>query len=217
MRGDRSLNPLPSREGSREGGFTLIEVMISLMIFGLLAAAGVALLSFSVRAQTATAAKLDDVSALNRLTSVLAADLAQAVNRNSRDTRGDPVAAFAGGKDGGSSPMLRMVRGGWSNLDGARRPGEQKVEYRLADGAIQRVSYPMLDGAQPDAPTAMLGGVRAVALRYRVGGAWSDHWEGSARIPLPEAIELRVVRGDGVPFRALFLVGSGYGEHVDAG
>jgi general secretion pathway protein J len=198
-----------------ERGFTLVEMMVSLMIFGLLAAAGVALLSFSVRAQAVTAAKLDDVSALNRLNSVLAADLAQALDRRSRDARGDPVTAFAGANGDGGSPMLRLVRGGWSNLDGARRSGEQKVEYRLADGAIQRLSYPMLDGTQADPPTAMLNGVRAVSLRYRVGGAWSDHWEGSPRIPLPEAIELRLVRADGVPFRALFLVGSGYGERVD--
>lgn len=49
-----------------EHGFTLVEVMISLLIFGLLAAAGVALLSFSVRAQGLTGARLEAVSARNR-------------------------------------------------------------------------------------------------------------------------------------------------------
>ena len=44
---------------SAEHGFTLVEVMIALMIFGMLAAAGVAILTFSVRAQTATGKRLD--------------------------------------------------------------------------------------------------------------------------------------------------------------
>ena len=50
-----------------EAGFTLIEVMIALMIFGMIAAAGVALLAFSVRAQGASGAALDDIGAINRL------------------------------------------------------------------------------------------------------------------------------------------------------
>jgi len=69
------------RAERREAGFTLIEVMISLLIFGLLSAAGVALLAFSVRAQGATAAKLDDVSGLNQLTSIMTADFAQALDQ----------------------------------------------------------------------------------------------------------------------------------------
>ena len=196
----------------RETGFTLVEVMISLMIFGLLAAAGVSLLSFSVRAQAATDKKLDDVQALNRLSSALAGDLAQATERQTRNESGDLLPAFAGEAGSGSAPMLRLVRAGWSNLDAAPRPGEQKVEYRVANGALERIAYPMLDGAQPLAPAVMLTHVRQVSLRYRINGAWSDHWEGTPIFVLPQALELRVLRDDGVEFRQLFLVGSGYGK-----
>ncbi len=124
----------------RESGFTLIEVMISLTIFGMLAAAGVAWLPFSVRAQGVTAAKLDDVQALNRLASALSADLAQASTRRTRNENGDLLPAFVGENGSGMTPMVRFVRGGWSNLDAAPRPGEQKVEYRLANGVLERVA-----------------------------------------------------------------------------
>ena len=189
--------------------------MVSLLIFGLLAAAGVALLSFSVRAQGATAAKLDDVSAMNRLASILTADLAQAAPRTTRAEGGETLPAFTGESGSGGTPLLRLVRGGWSNLDGAPRASEQKVEYALIDGALVRIAYPMLDGAAALPVTPMLSHVRQVALRYRLKGAWSDRWEGSARAPLPDALELRVLRDTGVETRQLFLVGTGYGRRVD--
>lgn len=200
----------------KRNGFTLIEMMISLLIFGLLAAAGVALLSFSVRAQSATGTRLDDISALNRLTSALSADLAQAMPRGTRNENGDPLPAFTGQAGSGAVPMLRLVRGGWSNLDATPRPGEQKVEYRLDGGTLQRIAYPMLDGAPPLPPAAMLTHVRQVLLRYRLLGAWSDRWTPTAAHPLPQALELRVLRDDGVAFRQLFLVGADYGKRPDA-
>ena len=197
-----------------DAGFTLIEVMISLMIFGMLAAAGVALLSFSVRAQSTTGAKLDDVQALNRISSALSADLAQAQIRQARNEAGDLLPAFVGETGSSMTPMLRFVRGGWSNLDAAPRPGEQKVEYRLTGGVLQRIAYPMLDGAQPLPPAALLDHVRQVSLRYRLSGAWSDTWQGTPVAALPQAMEMRLIRDDGVEFRQLFLVGASYTKPV---
>lgn len=191
-----------------QAGFTLIEVMVSLLIFGMLAAAGVAILSFSVRAQGVTSAKLDDLSALNRTIALVSGDLAQAKSRATRDPAGMSIPAFVGVSSG--VPLVRFVRGGWSNIDAAARPSTQKVEYGLADGVFQRIAYPMLDGAAPMAPVALLTRVRAVTARYRYKGAWTDRWDGSGGAALPDAIEFAVEREDGVVFRAVALVGSGY-------
>lgn len=207
-----SASPDPN---PRESGFTLIEVMISLLIFGLLAAAGVALLSFAVRAQGATGAKLDQVSAMNRLSSILTADLAQASIRQTRGLGGEVLPVFTGESGANGSTMLRFVRDGWSNLDGTPRASQQKVEYGIIDGALVRIAYPMLDGAAPLPPTAMLDHVRQVALRYRINGAWSDRWTSTPQFPVPAVLELRVQRDNGVETRQLFLVGTGYGKRVD--
>ena len=193
-----------------EAGFTLIEVMVSLMIFGMIAAAGVAILSFSVRAQSSTGAKLDDISALTRTMSILSADLAQASNRVTRDEAGTRIPAFVGESGSGVTPMLRLVRAGWSNIDGTARSNLQKVAYRVDAGVLQRIAYPMIDGAQPLPPAALLTRVRQVGLRYRIAGAWSDRWDGAVGVPLPDAMELRVQRDDGTQFRQMFLVGTGY-------
>lgn len=199
-----------------EAGFTLIEVMISLLIFGLLAAAGVSLLSFAVRAQGATGAKLEQVSAMNRLSSIMTADLAQVSIRPTRGQGGEVLPAFTGESGAGGSTMFRFTRDGWSNLDGAPRASEQKVEYAIDDNALVRIAYPMLDGAAPLPPTAMLDHVRQIALRYRIKGAWSDRWVATPEYPVPAALELRLQRDDGVETRQIFLVGTGYGKRVDA-
>jgi len=202
---------------ARDAGFTLVELMVALLIFGLLAGGGVALLSFSVRAQAAGGAKLDDLAALNRTASVLAADCAQAVPRATRDGGGTLLPAFTGESGSGAVPMLRLVRAGWSDLDAAPRPGLQKVEYRVENGALLRLAYPELDGAAPLPAAVLLPHVRAATLRYRYAGAWSDRWDGAGGVPLPQAAELVLVRADGTMLRQLFLVGTGYAVLPTAG
>lgn len=189
----------------KRNGFTLVEVMIALMIFGMIAAAGVAILSFSVRAQGVANIKLDQVSGLARLNAALTADLAEAQDRPTRDERGTLRPAFVG-----DARSLTLVRSGWSNFDGAPRASVQKATWRLAGGAIVREGYPMLDGAPPLEAGTIVDHVRSAAFRYRVGGAWTDIWQGADGVPLPQAVELTVVRDDGIAFRQLFYVGEGY-------
>ena len=198
-------------------GFTLVELMVSLLIFSLLAAAGVGLLAFSVRAQGATTDKLADIAQLNQLGSALSADLAQVRARPTRNEAGDAMPAFAGADGSGTQPMLRLVRAGWTNIDEAPRPSEQKVEYRFENGALVRVAYPMLDGAAAGPSAAILKDVAAIGLRYRYAGAWNDRWDGTVDRPLPDAVEMTVTRTDGTLFRELFLVGTGYRTPAERG
>ena len=193
----------------REAGFTLVEVMIALAIFSMIAVAGVAILSFSVRAGAATATRLDGAAAMARTVSLLSADLGQAVDRRTRDESGALRPALVGGAGAADAPMLSLVRAGWDNPDGAARPALQKVAWQVRDGVVQRTAWPELDGAQPLATAALLGGVADVTLRYRIAGAWSDRWEGRAGPALPQAVEVVIVRRDGSRWRELIPVGTG--------
>ncbi len=193
-----------------ESGFTLVEVMVSLLIFAMLAAAGVAILSFSVRAQSLTGGRLDDDAALARTLSIMAADLAQAQQRPNRDEAGTGHPAFVGEASSAATPMLRLVRSGWLNLDDAPRSTLQKVEYRVADGVLQRIAFSRPDGASALPPTALLPHVSAVTARYRLNGAWSDRWDGTQGAPMPQAVDLLIRRDDGTTLRQMFLVATGY-------
>lgn len=194
----------PGRRGAATEGFTLVEVMVALMIFGLIASAGVALLAFSVRAQGVTTARLDDLGGLARQSSLMAADLAQAIDRPARDDRGTRFPAFVG-----DAASVTFVRAGWTNIDAQPRSTLQKVSYRFADGALQRIAWPMVDGAAALPAATALGNVAGVTMRYRIGGAWSDNWTGAAGAALPQAVELSIQQRDGMVVRQLFLVGNG--------
>ncbi len=202
----------PAR-GRGDAGFTLVEVLIALMIFGLIAAAGVAILTFSVRAQTASGKRFDDIAALNRTAALLAGDLGQAIDRPARDEGGNRLPAFTGEANG----AMRFVRTGWANVDAAPRASAQKVAYTLDGDTLQRIAWPMIDGAAPLPPVALLGKVAGVSARYRYKGAWSDRWDGTQGAPLPQAAEIVVRRTDGTALRLMLLVGTGYAPPPLAG
>ncbi|WP_268992445.1 type II secretion system minor pseudopilin GspJ [Sphingomonas sp. Leaf21] len=199
------MEPGLSRGGAQSYGFTLVEVMVALLIFSMLAAAAVAILSLSVRAQSVTGQKLDAVAAVSRTTAILSADLAQAVDRPTRDEGGIQTPAMVAGPD-----AMRLVRAGWSNLDDAQRPSLQKVAYRLNGDVLERIAWPLLDGTTPMEPAALMDHVRELHLRYRHAGNWTDQWQGQPGVALPQAAEVTIVRDDGMIFRQLFLVGTGY-------
>ncbi|WOK36827.1 type II secretion system minor pseudopilin GspJ [Sphingomonas sp. C3-2] len=189
-----------------ERGFTLVELMVALLIFSMLAAAGVALLGASVRGQEAAGKRLDEMAELRRMDTALSVDLGQALPRTSRNEAGDRVPAFEASAD---DFRIALVRGGWSNPSGSNRSALQKVEYRLVDGRIERTAYAMADGAAALEPAVLMENVTAARLRFRVKGEWFDRWESARADALPQALELVVARTDGAEIRQLFLVGSG--------
>ena len=205
-----SRDPGLRRDDVKESGFTLAELLVSLFIFGLLSAAGVSLLTFSVRAQAAAEERLGHVAALRRTGALLAADLAQAAPRVSRDETGVARPAFTGGTGEESGPALAFIRRGWENVDDSPRPTLQKVEYRLVEGRLERRSYALVDGAAPMVDIALLEGVRRMRLRYRSKrGEWRGRWDPTQPAELPRAVELVIdVAGNGVT-RQLFLAGAG--------
>ncbi len=195
------------RDDQSQTGFTLVELIISLFIFGMLAAAGVGLLTYSTQAQAVTAERLEGVAAERRLTAILTNDLAQAVARVSRDITGAPEPAFRGGQ---GPVLLRYIRSGWSNSGDAVRSGIQRVEWRLNQTKLERVTRPLVDGAADAEPIIMAENVERVALRFRNEGAWQSDWAPSDPLELPEAVELTITRNGEAPLTRLFLAGAGY-------
>lgn len=202
-------SPLRRCVSSGEGGFTLVELMVSLMIFGMLAAAGVGLLQFSVRSQAASGERLDEVAALQRARAILTADLAQAAPRITRDRSGARIVAFAGGTGAEGEPALAFVRRGWSNSEGNPRANLQKVEYRRVGDRLERRAYPMLDGAEIGPSSLVIGGVRSLRLRYRSGADWLDRWDSARPGAMPQVVEAVIDVPRFGTVRQLFLVGPG--------
>jgi general secretion pathway protein J len=81
----------------KTNGFTLVELLVSLLIFGMLSAAAVGLLTVSVRAQDMASERLDRLAEIRRFGAIVTSDLAQAAPRVPRDMAGVPQRAFEGG------------------------------------------------------------------------------------------------------------------------
>lgn len=195
---------------SAEHGFTLIELLVALMIFAMLSAAGVLLLGNAVSAQGAVARHLDDQGAMTRIVALLDQDMTRALPRISRTENGLLAPAFFSRTPSDEEPFLQFVRGGWSNPDDAARASVQKVEYWLREGRLERRAYPMVDGARGDEPVLLLEDVQALSIAFRgPDGEWLDEWQQANPLAMPVAMRLVVTRAGQEPLTLLFRVGAG--------
>lgn len=191
-----------------EQGFTLVELIVALAIFGLLAAAGTSLLASGVSTQAGVGAALENVAGERRISALLQSDLQQAVARPTRDANGRIEPAFSGPAAG---RLMSYVRGGWTNATDARRAELQRVELRLEGNRLIRAARPMLDGAGAATDMTLAEDVASANVRLRdAKGQWGD---GSLKTEdpaaLPVAAELTLVRKNGVSIRRVFVVGAG--------
>lgn len=190
-------------------GFTLVEVLVSLLIFALIAAAGSAVLSQSIDSRFAVKAATDRVGDLQRMRALLRADLGQAVARRSRGPTGRPAPQAMLGPTTSGDPVLTLTRAGWSNPGGAARPSLQRVEYRLVEGRLERRVSAHLDGARPGPPQVLYRGVRDVSVSFLRDGTEAPAFLTTPERPLPDAVRLRMTLDGYGPVEQLFLVGGG--------
>lgn len=176
----------------RAPGFTLLEVMASLAIFGLIAAAGVAVMAYAADSQDVLRERMDRLGDLQRARALLHADLSQAAVRLVRRADGSAGRhAFIGGRPGEAGPLFAFVRRGHENPDGAARASLEYVEYRIADGRLERGARTSPDGSMAATARVVLDGITAARVAYFSDGAWNDGWRGGATT-LPEAVELEL-------------------------
>jgi general secretion pathway protein J len=193
---------------TRQAGFTLVEMLIALTIFGMLTAGGVALLSFSVTSQEMSERQLETLGSLRRAGALLTTDLTQATARPWRDGNGIAQPAFVGAT-GRETRLMVFVRAGWDNPGQLPRPSLQRVEYRLQGGRLLRIGYTNVDGGGASAVTTLIQDVQQLQLRFRDReGTWRDSWEPTQPADMPVAVELSVSSARFGPVRQLFLVGA---------
>lgn len=170
------LRPVPRchDEGGAEQGFTLIELMISLGLFALIAVAGLALVDGIIKVQGRTEKRLDRLADLQRAMFVVSSDIDQ----------------IAFGRVSGGGEKLNFTRAA-PGFGGPAVP----LQYSVANGNLVRGSGAMLQ--------TVVGGVANVRWRFFDGGAWADRWplrdEDKDRWPRAIAIELQAIGPGGTP------------------
>lgn len=188
----------------KRNGFTLVEMLVALGIFALLAAAGVGVLRSSVDVQSSVDTRLTAMSSIARLNALLSSDLGQAVDRPSRASGGERP-AFAGDADG-----MEFVSAGRANVDGAPRSELQRVEWRSENAALRRTGFTAVDGNDEGLPSPLVRDIRSAAFRYRMlDGSWSSSFTSTEQQPLPTAVELTMTFTEGAPIVMVFALPPG--------
>lgn len=180
--------------GERERGFTLVEMLVALVIFGLLASAGTALLVSSVDAQGVVAERLDQSGGLRRVQALAQQDMGAALMRPARTAAGD-VPAFEAQS---GTRLFALTRGG-VGVGLAEDPSTtvRRVTWRLDQGGLTRAVAVGSDARTEGQPVLLAREVAGVLLRYRSEGSWQDAWRPTDTRQLPQAVEIAITYADG--------------------
>lgn len=204
--------------GGSEGGFTLLEMLIALVIFSTVSLMGALVLRNFSDGQVALADADARLTQIQLSGSVMREDLANALVRPPRGALGDSNGLFfVGGADrrgfgADEEPLLRFVRGGHpAHMINPDFSAVQTLEYWAIDGALVRRSYARPDPTEqtPVNDTRLIADVEEVTIRFRVDGSWYDEVEIAVGVRgrLPELVELAyIVPGRGT-VRRVFSVG----------
>jgi general secretion pathway protein J len=173
-------------------------MLVSLLIFGIIASIATAMATGATRSFAASQGALGTVTALDDMRTILAADLGQAARRPSLGADGKPMPAFTLTPDGFVLSRYRA--------EGAV-PAIEKVAWGQVDGRLLRQPFPAIDGAPPGEAVPMMEGLSAARFRVMTATGWSDSWAPADPSELPRAVELTLERRDGVPIVLKLLVG----------
>lgn len=203
----------------RQQGFTLIEIILVVLIFGIMSAMAYGGLNSVLKTRTAIEASIERTADLQRAYMRMRNDFQNLALRPVRDNFGDTQPALIGSRDN----MVEFTRGGWRNPLYLPRSSFERVIYRLApDKKLERASYRVLDRAQDTQPVrlVLLDKVEDFKLRYMDSEReWGTEWsansnrdasqsaQSSASKP-PLAIELTLVTKDMGELRFVFKPGS---------
>lgn len=182
---------------AREQGFTLVEMLVALMLFGIIAVVASALTAGATRSFAVSQGALAELGSLEGVRNTLAADLGQAAQRPSLAADGKRMPAFLLMPEG-----FVMVRRG---LSGAL-PAVEKVAWGFDGEKLLRQTFPTVDGSAPGRAVVMANGITGISLRVAGDRGWQGEWRPDKPETLPRALEIVLARAAGPPVTLKFLV-----------
>ena len=181
----------------RRGGFTLIEILVSIAIFAVLAALSYGTMNQILTSADVLSARMDRLQAIQRTVRIVSQDFLQLNPRPVRDELGDN---FAGAlrSDFGGGYAVELTRGGWNNPMALPRGTLQRAAYRLEDDELIRYHWTVLDRTLSNEiiGVTLLDDVENVAFLYmQENGEWTEQWPPTGRQgPLGLRIRPRAVQ-----------------------
>lgn len=169
---------------STQRAFTLIEILVAVMIFGLIGMAAQSALSSAQQTQINLKQRGERFNELTRAINWLARDYRQLALRRVRDENGERL-PIVRAQDDGSEVFVEFTRSGWRNPAQLPRSTLEHVIYRFEHGQLWRYSYLMLDQTAQLKPEKqlILSGVKEMEIRLMPPSAqlmegmqWQRQW-----------------------------------------
>lgn len=196
----------------QQRGFTLVELLVAIMVFSVLAAMAYGGLRSVLNTERAIDQSAQRLNAIQQAMLFIGRDLAQLSGRGIRDEFGDRQPPLRSQSQGGAA--MEFTRGGWSNPAGQQRSTLQRVGYAVEEHQLIRFSWPVLDRAPDTQPQRfpLLDDVQSLQLRFMdEQRAWHEAWpqvsaNSGTPASLPRAVELTIELADLGVVRRLFVI-----------
>jgi len=177
------------RKKQTNKGFTLLEVLISMVIFSFMSIMAYGGLVKVFKSNEVISSLEQQLKTLKRTMMFFERDMRQLVPRPRRSgyAKSDYEPALSSGLD--SEGVLEFTCAGVSNPLDLNRSSLQRVRYVLEDNKLSRLSWKLVDHIEAE-PVKMqlLDDVESFKLRFLgKNGAWKENW-GSNNLPI--AVEL---------------------------
>lgn len=186
----------------RCGGFTLIEVLVAVAVFGIFSVIASMTLGQMLSNSDMLTERMDRLQSIQRTINYLSTDFVQAAPRPIRADLGMEPALRS---SFGSEFALELTHNGWPNSAGVPRSTQQRSAYRIEDEELIRYHWNVLDRTANSLPvaTVLLDSIDSLTFRFlQQNGDWSDQWPpaqagaASNTSLLPRAVEMTLVLPD---------------------
>lgn len=181
-------------------GFTLVEVLAALAIFGVLAVLSYRATATLTDGEARLSAEAARWRTLEALFTRFEADIRQAIPRSVRAGSGTEPPWLALPADAAGNSALVFTRSGSEFHDEPNAAG-QRIGYRLRGQTLEIAYWPHLDNVADVTPTvyALADDIVSFRVAYLTrAGAWREHWPllGEADIPRALRVTLALTSGE---------------------
>tara|TARA_A100001015_G_scaffold302939_1_gene391795 strand:- start:46 stop:636 length:591 start_codon:yes stop_codon:yes gene_type:complete len=172
-------------------GFTLIEVLISLVILSIIAIVSTNFLQSSIDLRNQSKSKVDDIKVFNLGVSTIRRDLMSVVNLPMRDNFGNQLPNFIG-----SNADKKITFLGFINRIDSSRSSISRIEYLFFDTKFIRRVYFTADPYDYDdyIDSVIFNNIDDVEISFLIDNRWFTEWPAgqTAAYMIPKLVKIEI-------------------------